>query len=341
MAGAIYTIKLGADNYFKQECQQLKIAGLMLDKPYFDAWSAGDRDAHLAVHLARADMEQSESTIKSESTRWFNYATKIANSVDDIFINIDGDSVTWARSISTTSNKMVAGEPVLVPHTHPTSGAEIIAVGARVNGWSDLTASGVKLQLKTIHKRAQDYIVKLSALSPIADDDMRLYLETLLMGGDVSHWHKRPDWKQRQEGTTGNSLVMNSSLLQKGITELVMSIKGTVDWSNGQRVLNKLKDKKLEGCTLEQMAAHLEKLWFEQKGNCKLTGLKMHLPGQPGEIKDLLVSPDRIDSNGHYTLTNVQLVCRFANFWKLASDDQRFRDLLDMVVQQKIEDLGI
>jgi len=341
MAGAIYTIKLGADNYFKKECHERQIAALMLDKPYFDAWVVGDRDAHLAAHKARAGTDQSEAATKSESTRWFNYATKIANSVDDIFINIDGDAVTWARSVSPTNNKMVAGEPVFVPHTHPTSGVEVVAVGARVDGWSDMTTDGVRLQLKTIHKRAQDYVVKLSALSPVADQDMKLYLETMLTGGDLSDWHQRPDWKQRQEGTTGNSLVVNSSLLTKGITELVMSIKGTIDWSNGQQILTKLKDKKLEGCTFEQMEAHLEKLWSEQKGICKLTGLKMHLPGQPGEVKDLLVSPDRIDSSGHYSLTNVQLVCRFANFWKLASDNQRFLNLLDMVVQQKIEDLGI
>ncbi|WP_311272289.1 MULTISPECIES: hypothetical protein [unclassified Rhizobium] len=340
MVGAVYSIKLGADNYFKEECQQRNIAGLMLDKPYFDAWSTGDRDAHLAVHMARDEKGKSEAATKSESTRWFNYATKIANSVDDIFINIDGDAVTWARSVFPANNKMVAGEPILVPHNHPVSGAKVVAVGARVGGWSDMTSSGVKLQLKSIHKRAQDYIVKLTALSPITDADMKLYLETLLTGGDVSDWHKRSDWKQRQEGTTGHSLVLNASMLQKGISELTMSIQGTVDWSNGQRILTKLKDKKLEGCTIEQMKTRLEELWFVQKGICKLTGLKMHLPGQAGEIKDLLLSPDRIDSNGHYSLGNVQLVCRFANFWKLASDNKRFLDLLDMVVQQKIEDLG-
>ena len=45
----------------------------------------------------------------------------------------------------------------------------------------------------------------------------------------------------------------------------------------------------------------------------------------------MLPSLDRIDSNGHYAKENLQLVCRFINFWKQASDDAEFRRLVSVV----------
>jgi len=45
----------------------------------------------------------------------------------------------------------------------------------------------------------------------------------------------------------------------------------------------------------------------------------------------MLASLDRIDSQGHYERGNLQLVCRFINFWKQASNDGDFRRLINVV----------
>ena len=42
-------------------------------------------------------------------------------------------------------------------------------------------------------------------------------------------------------------------------------------------------------------------------------------------------SLDRIDSDGHYESSNVQLVCRFINLWKQAADDAEFRRVIMLV----------
>ncbi len=44
--------------------------------------------------------------------------------------------------------------------------------------------------------------------------------------------------------------------------------------------------------------------------------------------KEMWASLDRIDSSGHYTPDNVQIVCRFINRWKGADDDALMRRLL-------------
>jgi hypothetical protein len=324
MGGSIYVIKAGADNYFWEESRKRKIAVLMLDKPYFDAWASGDRDAHLAIHLRRAGKGYDPSTVKGESTRWFNYATNVANSSDDLFINIRGKEVWWARSI--------ASEPVIIEFRDPVGGQDVVALGTKVDTWSQFTKAGVKLHINTIHKSAWSFLKKLPALAPVADEDMKLYLTTLFEGGDLSAWHARAKWKAIQGD---HSLTLQSSLLDIAIANMVLRIEQTAAFANGQIIDKKVKDKKLLDCTPIQLNQRFKTLWEEQRGRCALTGIKMHLPGQLDEDEDLLMSPDRIDSDGHYSLDNVQLVCRFANYWKLASSNERFKELLDLIIETK------
>lgn len=42
-------------------------------------------------------------------------------------------------------------------------------------------------------------------------------------------------------------------------------------------------------------------------------------------------SLDRIDSNGHYEKDNLQVVCKFANRWKSASDNGEFKRLIEII----------
>ena len=63
---------------------------------------------------------------------------------------------------------------------------------------------------------------------------------------------------------------------------------------------------------------------------CELTGLPLELDEVNGDPA-MFASSDRIDSSGHYEPGNLQVVCRFANFWKGASDDAEFRRLIGVL----------
>ena len=60
------------------------------------------------------------------------------------------------------------------------------------------------------------------------------------------------------------------------------------------------------------------------------------LDKQDGVDLDMLVSLDRIDSNGHYEIGNMQLVCRFVNYWKSSQDNGRFLELLDLIIERRM-----
>lgn len=113
---------------------------------------------------------------------------------------------------------------------------------------------------------------------------------------------------------------------EKSILDIKVSVGKTVFNSNGQVVPTTVKNKELH-----MSEAELDKLIRDllntQEDRCAITGLPFQFLGVKKD-DNMLPSLDRIDSDGHYAKGNLQLVCRFINFWKQASDDKEFRRLL-------------
>ena len=82
--------------------------------------------------------------------------------------------------------------------------------------------------------------------------------------------------------------------------------------------------------TSAQLEKLMTSLYHLQEGRCALTGLIFSEDATNGD-KNLLPSPDRIDSNGHYEEGNLQIVCQFINFWKSDTDNEEFKRLLMLV----------
>lgn len=119
------------------------------------------------------------------------------------------------------------------------------------------------------------------------------------------------------------------------IYEMANSIEQTVKNSNGQTVQQTVKNKELH-MTRPELQKYIESLLDLQTNRCALTGIPFHFHGRDAD-KKLKPSPDRIDSNGHYEVGNIQLVCRFINFWKGAEDNTEFRRLLAFVTNPSLE----
>lgn len=98
---------------------------------------------------------------------------------------------------------------------------------------------------------------------------------------------------------------------------------------SGSVVTSIRKDKQVHHAQLE-LERIIETLIDRQAGLCAITGLPL---GWLGDCDDppLLASLDRIDSDGHYSEDNLQVVCRFVNMWKRSSPDGEFRRLLALL----------
>ena len=124
---------------------------------------------------------------------------------------------------------------------------------------------------------------------------------------------------------------------EKSIAEIKYSVGKTVFNSNGQVVPTTVKNKELQmsDTELDKLIRDLLKI---QEDHCAITGLPLQFRGTQAD-DNMLPSLDRIDSNGHYARGNLQIVCRFINFWKQASDDGEFRRLVAVLRASQMEDI--
>lgn len=322
MAGEIYIVMTGNGNELWAECLERKLVALGFDAPYFDAWKANDYAAYLAIGKAAAPAGTPDANIKAQSTLWFNRATRLTESEDDLWLHRDGNNLYWAY---TTTDP-----PIFERY------GEQIMLAKPVGGWSRRNRKSVALTWDSIHPKAKDYLLTQQAVLRVANEDMKAYIHASIDGDDLGEWHNRPDWRERLGEDKGRTLGRNVELSDFAITRMMQSIRDTVKNSSGQQVLRTMKDKKLL-CPEPEMKAHLIQLMKEQQGLCAITRLPMHLDGNENIDFDMLASADRIDSNGHYEIGNIQLVCRFVNFWKCAQENGRFLDLLEKIVARRSE----
>ncbi|NGO51111.1 hypothetical protein [Allomesorhizobium camelthorni] len=323
MADEIFISMTGDRNELWAECLQRNLVALGFDRPYFEAWHAGDYEGYLALERAAASAGSLDGDIKARATLWFNRATRLTESEGDVWLHRDGNNLYWAET--------TADAPVFEPYD------DQVMIAKPVGGWLRRNRKTVALTWNSIHPKAKDYLVTQQAIFRVANEDMKAYLRALIDGSGLDEWHTRPDWRERLGEGKGKSLGKNVELSEMAITRMIFSIRDTVKNSNGQLVLKTLKDKKLL-CSEAEMRSHLADLMKSQQGLCAITKLPMHLDGQDGFEHDMLASADRIDSNGHYAIGNVQLVCRFVNFWKCAQENGRFVELLNRVVARRVSE---
>lgn len=80
-------------------------------------------------------------------------------------------------------------------------------------------------------------------------------------------------------------------------------------------------------------------LWKKQEGRCSFTGILMtysHRSCDKHITQHLNASLDRIDSNGHYTITNISLVCNVLNHCKNNYTNDEFYTICKIVTQNNL-----
>ena len=99
--------------------------------------------------------------------------------------------------------------------------------------------------------------------------------------------------------------------------------------ASGKQYTATRKDKEIHHGA-QELQAIISRLLKEQGDLCALTNLPLQWP-EEGDDPALFASLDRIDSSGHYSDGNLQVVCRFVNGWKSDTADGEFRRLLAIV----------
>lgn len=112
------------------------------------------------------------------------------------------------------------------------------------------------------------------------------------------------------------------------IDAMLLNTVRTTRYARGQSVRRLVKEKTSD-LSPPELRNLIERLLGKQKDRCALTGIAFPF-GSGSSDPNLLPSLDRKNSAGHYTSDNLQVVCRFANFWKSDMPDDEFKRLLSI-----------
>lgn len=78
-------------------------------------------------------------------------------------------------------------------------------------------------------------------------------------------------------------------------------------------------------------AKDLYRIYADQEGKCALTGVTLTYEKGIGEESEFNISIDRIDSNGDYTVENIQLLGKIVNFLKHDIPQEKFIKLVKLI----------
>lgn len=321
MTGRIYIANFGEGNALWPVAKANSTIITVDNVAVHGFWQAGDRDGFIEAAQTQSWTALGKRSSRQTAGRWYNLVTEMRGTEDDIWISRQGNDLWWTISLSGGLREQIK------PSTNAArDGAEIWHVEKPCQPWSNRDREERVLTWDALHPKARDFLSTEATFQSIANDrGYADYARALVNGEPLDFWHALPLFKEKaalakkQGGKT-------YSPKERAAYRMVDTLLKTVAQSNGQTVERTVKEKlsSLDKMEWEQL---LRLKMGEQEDRCALTGLPLGYDGE-AEDKEMLASLDRVDSGGHYTPDNVQIVCRFINRWKGADDDMLVRRLL-------------
>lgn len=333
----IYVANFGRQNYEWQTCRDRGTVATMNSVDSQKYWEANNREGYIAYRMANDTTAAGKKPTRATASRWYNLMTTVAETVGDVWVHKDGDELWWTTSLSEPHYFEAKVEPI-------ERAREVVVCHKPCDPWSNKTKTGNPLRWKELHPKAKDFLsteATLQSLSPSYRD----YTVALISGDDLSSWHSTPLWRDRSDAAKrGYAPVTYGTQTEKiayqRAVELFSEVEvaermartafNTAKSANGQIVERVVKRKDLGFATTTTLQDYIVELLGAQEYSCELTGLPLELDEVNGDPA-MYASLDRVDSNRGYEPDNLQIVCRFANFWKGSSDDAEFKRLLGIL----------
>ena len=165
-----------------------------------------------------------QPVIKPVASRWFNLNTILMETVGDLWIHREKQEIWWTHSIVTEP------EIELIDDPHPRTGTtRIFVYYKRCAGWSNCNKNGAPLQWNALHPRAKEFLFTEGTFQELSVDNAE-YAKSLIDGKDLSQWHGRQDWRDK-EARSKHGAVTVFDARKKAIVRMAATAWETVSQS--------------------------------------------------------------------------------------------------------------
>lgn len=323
----VFIANFGQENYEWPVCLKRNTIASMNSVSNHAFWVAGDREGYIENRM-------NEKTAKgvvpprSVASRWFNLMTIVSQTAGDIWIHREGDDLWWTTSRDEP--------PTYAPQKEPVGRKrDLIVCHKPCEPWSNRSRTGQPLIWRSLHPKARDFLSTEATLQKLSDD-YAAYAIALINGDDLEPWHRQRLWAERNANSATKYSPVHSyeaaktAIYREAMERMAETTLKTVATANGQQTIRTIKNKEFRFNGQAALEEYMRELLRSQDGLCALTDLPLHMDERSGD-KQFFCSLDRVDSNGHYEAGNLQIVCRFANRWKGAGDNDEFLRLIKAI----------
>ncbi len=326
--GSIYGIKnmrtiianFGVGNYLWPRCKANNIVVTFEDADLYPLWERNDRESYISRAIRHKKTAAGLAPTRAVASKWFNVTSLIHETADDVWLHLDQDGLWWTYSR--------AGNVTVTPEEGHDPEQPVVVIRRAADAWSNLNRKGNRLGREALHPRAIT-LLAIQGTTQQPSQENAAYLHAIIDGSDLSPWHGNEKWKS-SERARGPRASRITNTLDVTLERMADTVLATVANSQGDQkvVASKIKNFGFE--SREALIDYLRRLYQSQEGLCALSGLPMILDYE-GDDDQMRYSLDRIDSQGHYSPDNLQLVCRFINRWKSNGQNDEFLRLMRMV----------
>lgn len=329
----VYIANFGSRNWAWPECHRRGAIAVMDDLRVHPYWQRGDKDSYIETAMRILRNKKGRVPTRSVAARWYSVNTLLHETSGDVWIHREKNELWWTISTGESPAMLEMDDPA------PKFGNARIAVYyKRCIPWSQRDKAGRLLHWSGVHPKAREFLFTEGTFQKLSGDNAE-FAHALIDGMDLSRWYNLPEWQAKEEKSGKGAVrsfssaeiaqIQEEQRMRQTADRMVKTAKQTA-LQSGQEVLSATKDKWFlfpSDAAAHEYALDLMK---KQEGRCALTGLKMLLDGEPGDDQ-CRYSLDRIDSSKHYEPGNLQVVCKFANLWKGAMQNEEFKRLIDML----------
>ncbi|MDR3711822.1 MAG: hypothetical protein P4L51_03315 [Puia sp.] len=325
----VYYGNFGRGNWAWPECLERHSIAVMDDLRVHPFWQSRDEDAYKAEAMRVLKGRNGKPASKRTATYWYNLNSVFMQTASDIWIHRAGDMVWW--TISTDEEPET--ETIKKPDPSQADGPMIVYY-KRCLPWSCQDKTARYLRWESIHAHARKFLASPGTFSKLSADNAE-YALALIAGDDLSQWHRQRDWiaadphyKERAPKKSSAEEIAKFRI-EQAAKRMVQSAWDTT-MQSGKTQISVAKLKHFGFPSKQAAQAYTVELIKKQGEHCALTGIKM-LPEDDFTDHQRHFSLDRIDSAKHYEPRNLQVVCKFVNLWKSATDNNEFKRLIALV----------